>query len=118
MVPHHAGGLILGLAALPLAGRSAIAAPSDLARACEWAIGHRAWICDASLSDEAVEVESDRHEDVIRRAIAEPSKVLGDLSAKARLILDDLSGNELFDSPYNDDRLIVVVLREAASLCA
>jgi hypothetical protein len=68
------------------------------------------------MSDDEVGRQVDRHEAVIVRAIEEPSRSTADLGAKARLLLDDLADHELFDSRYNDDRLIVVVLREAASL--
>ena len=115
--PASRRGLFLGLAVLPFAGRPAIAAPpSDLASACDWAVRHLAWINTALEDDAEIEVEVARTEAVIVRAIREPSASVGDLAAKARLILDDLKGHAMMHSEYNDDRLIVVVLREAASL--
>src|SRR4051812_31575037 len=61
-----------------------VASPSDLARACDWAVEHRSWLCRTSLAedwdDDRMEVESDRHEAVVVRAATEPSKSPADLA--------------------------------------
>ncbi len=59
-----------------------------------------------------------RHEAVVVRAIHEPSRSRSDLAAKARLILEDVSDGGLADSEFNDDKLLIVVLREVIALCA
>ena len=121
--PASRRGLILGLAALPLVGGAAVASrPSELASACDWAVGQRDWINEASdledWDDPKLDAECERHEAVIIRAIEEPSKAPGDLAAKARLLLQDLMAGGTGQSPYNDDKLTLVVLREVIALCA
>ena len=114
--PSDRRGFLRGLVSLPLIGGGAAFAstPSDLASTCEWAIRHNAWISATAMSDDEVSRQVDRHEAAIIRAIEEPSRSVADLGAKARMLLDDIEGKELLRSPYSDDRLIVVVLREAA----
>ena len=116
-------GLALGLAALPLAGATAGAsAPSNLAQACDWAAAHRRWLCEAAcgpeFDDKRIGAEMARHEAVVVRAIHEASRSSADVAAKARLILEDVTDGGMADSEYNDDKLLIVVLREVIALCA
>ncbi|MGU3668182.1 hypothetical protein ACLBX9_28680 [Methylobacterium sp. A49B] len=115
-------GLILGLAALTLAGGAAVAGPSDLARDCDWGVSHLAWIDnpgsdDRDWPDERLHRELGRVDDVLDRIAAEPSTSLADLAAKARLILAN-DGEMLSMSDCSDDRAVLCVLREVNALCA
>lgn len=116
-------GIVCGFFALPFAGSVAAAAPpSNLAQACDWAIQHRDWLNRTCIieewDDEELGRQSDRHEAIIVRAIEEPSRQPGDVAAKARLILNDLTQGGTADSEFNDDRLLVVVLKEVIASCA
>ncbi|TXN15870.1 hypothetical protein FV219_01485 [Methylobacterium sp. WL122] len=113
-------GLTFGLAALPLAGAASVAsAPSNLAQACDWAIQHRAWLNVAGLDDEGLDREMGRLNAVFSRAIAEPSREPRDLSAKARMLLDDMiEGGHGDEDEHDDVRLTLVILREVIALCA
>ncbi|MCJ2060127.1 hypothetical protein MKL09_26800 [Methylobacterium sp. J-048] len=110
------GGAVM---ALPL---GAVAAPSDLAQACDWAIHHRAWINHGSdaedWDDDRIGFESDRHEAVVVRAASEPSRSPADLAAKARLLLDEWASTGLLKSTYGDERLAATILQEVIKLCA
>lgn len=112
------GGAVM---ALPSGSMPAVA-PSDLVHACDWAIQHRALICNAALTenwdDDRVGLESDRHEAVVVRAATEASRTLADLAAKARLLLDEWTSAGLLESPYGDDRLAATILQEVIELCA
>ena len=128
--PASRRGLILGLAALPLTGGAATAAPpSDLARACEWAADH--WLsfdarCRAeNWDDDRLDAESDLFGDVLHRALAEPSRSTADLKAKARLCLVDFEAAlfpmrnvEENGEPDDGERMVLTVLREVIELCA
>ncbi|MGH1588020.1 hypothetical protein ACRBEV_06280 [Methylobacterium phyllosphaerae] len=75
--------------------------------------------------DDRISSEGDLSDAVIERAIAEPSRSLLDLQAKAQLCLKDFRDHAL---PFHDqteesgldegERLVLTVLREAISLCA
>ena len=112
------GGAVM---ALP-SGPSGPVAGSDLARACDWAVQHRAWISRASddedWDDDRVNFESDRHEAVVVRAATEPSRSPADLAAKARLLLDEWASTGLLKSTYGDERLAATILQEVIALCA
>ena len=97
-------------------------APSDLVRACDWAVRHRAWINTAAIAehwdDDRLDFESDRHEAIVKRAAAEPSRGPADLAAKARLPLDEWTSTGLLKSTYGDERLAATILQEVIKLCA
>ncbi|MCJ2092187.1 hypothetical protein MKK67_06710 [Methylobacterium sp. J-072] len=120
--PASRRGLILGLAALPLAGGAAIAGPSDLARACDWGVSHLAWINnpapdDRDWPDERLEADLDRVDDVLNRVADEASASLSDLAAKARIVLAS-DGQHLSMSHHDADRALLTLLREVVVLCA
>jgi len=121
--------MLRGVVALPTMTASATLAagpsqPSDLARACLWATGHRAWIDAVAFGDDwdddRVSAECRRVDDIITRAIREPSISLADLGAKARLALEDFERfTAVPGGPMDDgDRIVLTVLREAVALCA
>ena len=120
--PASRRGLILGLAALPLASGAAVAGPSDLARACDWGVSHLAWINDPASDDRdwpdaRLQRELARVDEVLERAIVEPSLSRADLQAKVRLILAS-DGEYLGLSDCVNDRAFLIVLREVIKLCA
>jgi hypothetical protein len=109
--------------AAPLASVPAVAAPpSDLARACDWAIAHVNWI---NTNDEPLEAWPDGRVDgelarvdaVLDRIADEPAGDRADFRAKARLLLMEwgacLDGHKL----HPHERALMTFLREAAS-CA
>ncbi|MCJ2048614.1 hypothetical protein [Methylobacterium sp. J-070] len=121
--------------ATPLTGGAVMALPSvaaaprsDLAEACLWAIRHIDYINTAAVSDhwddDRISDEGDRSDAVVDRAIAEPSRSLSDLQAKAQLCLKDFADHAL---PFKDNqdesaldvgqRLVLTVLREVIKLC-
>ncbi|SDO59774.1 hypothetical protein SAMN05216360_12926 [Methylobacterium phyllostachyos] len=111
-------------AAVPLPALAATVAPaavpSDLARACDAAVAHLAWINnpahpDDAWPDERLEAELDKAEDVVWRAANEPAASLDDLSAKARLLIAD-SGQHLGWSKFAGDRATLTLLREVTAL--
>lgn len=115
-------GVLLGLIALPwlavpVAGTAA--ALSKIGQACEWACRHREWIEMAvrseSWDDARLDAEMDRVDAVFARAVAEPSRSLADLSAKARLVLPDLVESMADVHDFPDGLLSVAVLRELAA---
>lgn len=115
-------GLILGLAALPLAGGTVVAGPSDLARACDWGVSHLAWINnpatdDGEWPDDRLQRELARVDDVLERVIIEPSVSRADLQAKVRLMLAS-DGEYLGMSDCTNDRAFLTILREVMTLCA
>ncbi|MGU3665048.1 hypothetical protein ACLBX9_12780 [Methylobacterium sp. A49B] len=122
--------------AAPLTGGAVMALPSvaaaprsDLAEACLWAMRHVDYINTAAIAEEwddaRISDEGDLSDAVIDRAIAEPSRSLSDLQAKAQLCLKDFSDHAL---PFRDQRdegsldvgqrLVLTVLREVIKLCA
>lgn len=116
--------LLCDIAALPVLGGTALAnPPSDLARACHWAIEHTAWIndpnsLDDAWSDERLDAELDRVNAIYKRAITEPSQSLSDLKAKAALMLDEIERNyrDFGDPEYDDERLTLTNLRKVIAL--
>ena len=111
-------------AAVPLPALAATVAPvaalSDLARACDAAVAHLAWINnpahpDDAWPDERLEAELDKAEAVVWRAANEPAASLDDLSAKARLLIAD-SGDHLGGSKFAGDRATLTLLREVTAL--
>lgn len=128
--PTRRAALSVILAA-PLTGGAVMALPSgslppvaasDLIHACDWAVQHRAWICEAALAedwdDDRVGAECDRHEAIVVRAATEPSQSPADLAAKARLLLDEWASTGLLKSTSGDDRLAATILQEVIELCA
>ncbi|MGU3326090.1 hypothetical protein ACLBXB_04055 [Methylobacterium mesophilicum] len=119
------GGAVM---ALPF-GSPQPGAPSDLAESCLWAIRHVDYINTAAIAehwdDDRVSDEGELSDAVIDRAIAEPSRSLSDLQAKAQLCLKDFEDHAL---PFRTDRdesnidagqrLVLAVLREVIKLCA
>lgn len=112
--------LLAGLAAVPTLTLPVVAAPapSDLARACIQAVALREWIDDRemrdALDDDALADELEKVNDVVDRAIVEPSAGLHDIAAKARLGLDRLDAGD--DDPGT--LLVATVLREIIALGA
>ena len=122
--------------AAPLTGGAVMALPSpatairsDLAEACLWAMRHVDYINTAAVAeewdDERISDEGDRSDAVIDRAIAEPSRSLSDLQAKAQLCLKDFSDHALPFRNVKDEssldvgqQLVLTVLREVIALCA
>lgn len=111
-------------AAVPLPALAAtvtpVAAPSDLARACDAAVAHLDWINnpahpDDAWPDERLEAELSKAEDVVWRAANEPAASLDDLSAKARLLIAD-SGQHLGGSKFAGDHATLTLLREVTAL--
>lgn len=108
-------------AAVPLpAIAAAIVAPSDLARACDTATAHLAWINGAAAQgegwpDDRLHAELDKVDDVLWRLAEEPAAGLDDLSAKARLILAS-DGQHLGLSDFAGDRATLTLLREVVAL--
>ncbi|MHC2104417.1 hypothetical protein [Methylobacterium sp. CM6246] len=102
---------------------------SDLAEACLWAMRHVDYINTAAIADEwdddRIAEEGDKSDAVIDRAIAEPSRSMSDLQAKAQLCLKDFENHAL---PFRNDKdesrldagqkLVLTVLREVIKLCA
>ena len=115
---------LAGFLAVPVAAAPALAVqPSDLARACDWAVGHMAWINDPrhpdkEWPDERLEAEIDRFDAVLRRAADEPSTSLTDIRAKARLILTDRVGDLTDPEAPDFDRALLALLKEVIALCA
>ena len=110
-------------AAVPLPALAAVvtsaAAPSDLARACDAAVAHLAWINDPSQRvgdwpDVRLEAELDKVDDVLWRVADEAAAGLDDLSAKGRLILAN-DGQHLGLSHHAGDRATLKLLREVAA---
>lgn len=125
-------GFLVGLLTLPWIGSVANASvPSDLAQSCLWAVRHDEFmsVASASWDDDRVEAEAERYTAAFQRAIAEPSRSISDVQAKARLALHDYE-NCLFpdiegaksadrDAALDDcQRLLRVVLREIATISA
>lgn len=108
-------------AAVPLPAIAApTAAPSDLARACDAATAHLAWINGAAAQgegwpDDRLHAELDKADDVLWRVAEEPAAGLDDLSAKARLILAS-DGQHLGLSDFAGDRATLTLLREVVAL--
>lgn len=106
-------------AAVPLPALAA-AAPSDLARACDAAVAHLAWVNNPASPDDAwpdtrLEAELQKADAVVWRAANEPAASLDDLSAKARLLIAD-SGEHLGGSKFAGDRATLTLLREVTAL--
>lgn len=112
--------LVKGQEAAPAAVQSS--APTSLGLACDWAIGHVDWVNETSRaenwSDARLDEEAGKSDAVWSRATVEPSITLGDLAAKARMLLADLEGEALdFDVELDErDKLTFAVLREVSSL--
>lgn len=121
---------VLGaILAAPLAGGAVMVspakahlAPSDLARACDWAIANVDWVNNngeplEAWTDERVNTELARVDDVLDRIVDEPARDQDDLRAKARLLLKEwgscLDGHRL----HPHERALLTFLREVAS-CA
>lgn len=108
-------------AAVPLPAIAApTATPSDLARACDAATAHVAWVNDPAhraehWPDERLNTELDRVDDVLWRVAEEPAAGLDDLSAKARLLIAD-TGQHFEDSEHASDRATLTLLREVVAL--
>lgn len=121
--PASRRGFLSGIAVLPSLGvpvtaYTAVPIPSDLARACIEAVAHRKWIDDRegrnALDDDALAREVDKVNDVVDRAIVEPSTGIHDIAAKARLGLDRLD-----DGDHEPGTLLVAtILREIIALGA
>lgn len=120
-------GILSALAAIPSVGvpalaYAAVAAPSDLGQACLWATSHRGWIDVVALGedwgDDRLSAECRRVDDVITRAILEPSASLSDVRAKACLALEDFERFSVVPGePMDDgDRIVLTVLREIVAL--
>ena len=117
------GGVVMALPSVAAAPRS------DLAEACVWAIRHINYINTAAVADhwddDRISDEGDLSDAVVERAIAEPSRSLSDLQAKAQLCLTDFADHAL---PFKDNKdestldvgqqLVLTVLREVIKLCA
>lgn len=121
-------GFLCGIATLPtITAEPALAGvqlqPSDLAQACLWATSHRGWIDAVAYredwDDERLNAECQRVDDIITRAIREPSASVSDVGAKARLALEDFERfSAVPGQPMDDgDRIVLTVLREAVALC-
>lgn len=116
--------------AAPLATVSAAAAaPSDLARACVWAIGQTNYINDTAgaehWDDDRLDEEVEKYDAVFTRALMQPSADMQELVAKARLCLHDFEAQNLPfpDSQESEDlddlaKMVMTVLREVITLCA
>lgn len=107
-------------AAIPLPALAAPAEPSDLARACDAAVAHLAWVNStvaqgADWPDDRLNAELDKADDVLWRVADEPAAGLDDLSAKARLLLASDS-QHLGLSDFAGDRATLTLLREVAAL--
>lgn len=115
--------------AAPLAG-SAVAAspfkvgenpsPTDLARACDWAIAHMDWINhnDEPLEawpDERTNAEIARFDAVVARVADEPSLDKADLKAKARILFKDWAACMDGHTPATHERALLTFLREVAT---
>lgn len=115
---------LAGFLAVPVAAAPALATrPTDLARACDWAVGHMAWINGGSplserWTDEWLEDEIDRFDAVLERAATEPSTSLADIQAKARLILSDRAGDLNDAEAPHYERALLALLKEVIALCA
>lgn len=97
------------------------AAPASLAADCDALLARLAWLDQGgnsdSFSEEEWTAEMDRWGAVFRRAIDEPSTRLGDLAAKARLMLADLDRFKPLETHGSDDyRLMRTILSEAIRL--
>lgn len=111
------------LASVPVA--SAViqsAPPSDLARACDWAIAHMDWINhnDEPLeawTDERTNAEIARFDAVVARVADEPALDMADLKAKARILLKDWAACMDGHTPAVHERALLTFLREVAT-CA
>ncbi|SFT24755.1 hypothetical protein [Methylobacterium sp. yr668] len=105
--------------AVPLASVPAIAAlTSDLAAACNAAAERWNWVKDPShpdcvWPDERMNAELDRFMAVIERSIQEPSTSLGDLAAKARLMIAEHDDGDR----YQGHRALIALLNEVVALC-
>lgn len=132
--PASRRGFLRGLASLPLIGAvpfisnsSAAEAPSDLARACDEAVA-RLQYCnendepDECWPDERITAENEAFDAVLERSATEKSRCLGDLSAKARLLLCEFRENLSNDLEANaGERALMAFLCEMAeegTLCA
>lgn len=96
-----------------------VAGTSALAQACDAAAKRYAWVTDPAQSedewpDERMSGEINDFSDVLERSIREPSANLGDVAAKARLVLADRY--EEAGSGYVGDRALVALLQEVAAL--
>lgn len=108
--------------AAPLASVPAIAAPSALARSCDWGVAHLAWINDPASDDrhwpdERLEGELDRVDEMMARVAGMVSANRADLAAKARFIMADI-GEHFDGSDFAVDRAMLSLLREVIALCA
>lgn len=130
MTPSTRRAALGAIIAAPLASVPAVAAPrSDLAEACLWAMRHVDYINTAAVAehwdDDRIGDEGDLSDAVIDRAIAERSRSLSDLQAKAQLCLKDFSDHALPFRNNKDEsgldvgqKLVLTVLREVIALCA
>lgn len=120
MAPSSRRAMLCGVAALPALTLPGVAAPSDLALVCDYAITQRQYIDGdhGSWSEERAQAEYDKFSDAFKRAITEPSRSLGDLAAKARLMLDDLEQCGHLPAVYDDERLTETILREIVAFDA
>ena len=109
-------------AAVPLPTLAAPAPdPSDLARACDAAVAHLAWINGATARgeehwpDDRLHRELDTADGVLWRVADEPARNLNDIAAKARLIHAS-DGEMLGLSDLAGDRATATLLREVIAL--
>lgn len=115
------------LGSVSLAAASRREPPSDLASACEWASNQWSSLharCRAEdWDDDRLNAESELYYAVFDRALAEPSRTLSDLKAKARLCLTDFEA-QVFpwldpaenSEPDDAERMVMTVLRELIAL--
>lgn len=136
MIPSTRRAALGAILAAPLTGGAVMALPSaaatarsDLAEACLWAMRHVDYINTAAIADnwddDRISLEGDRSDAVINRAIAEPSRSISDLQAKAQLCLKDFEDHALPFTNVKDEsgldvgqKLVLTVLREVIKLCA
>ena len=115
--------ILCGLATLPTLTVPAVAVPvpSDLARACDWAVQHSIWINDPShpdkeWPDERLHAEVAKVTAVYDIAIATPSTGLPDIKAKCRLLLDEYEKLVGDGVEEQDILLAVTIMREVIAL--
>ncbi|UGB25573.1 hypothetical protein LPC10_22220 [Methylorubrum sp. B1-46] len=135
MAPASRRGFLRGLTTLPLIGggvtligsASAANVPSDLARACDAAVARLRYVNendepDECWPDERITAENMAFDAALERSATEKASCLGDLSAKARLLLCEFRENLGGDLEANaGERALMAFLREMAeegTLCA
>ena len=107
-------------AALPL---STATSPSDLARTCDWGAAHMGWIndprhADDQWPDERVAAEIARVDAIVERVADQPSQNIGDMAAKARLLLADYGCEISGAHAIPRDRALYRLLSEVGALDA